>query len=164
MSDRVNNHRETTTFAAGCFWGVEETFRGVPGVKSTVVGYSGGHYDNPSYRDVCSGKTGHAEVVQVTYDPDEISYEDLLRVFWETHDPTAVERQGSNVDGQYRSAIFFHTEEQEQAAKKSKEKLEQSGRFQQPIVTQIAPVSTFFRAEDYHQQYLAKRSVEVGNR
>jgi len=147
------------TFGAGCFWGVEAEFRRVKGVKATAVGYAGGDLQNPTYKDVCSDTTGHAEVVQVEYDPEAVSYDDLLNVFWENHDPTTLNRQGPDVGTQYRSVVFFHTPEQEQAARASKERLEQSGRFRRPIVTQIEPAAEFWRAEDYHQQYLEKRGL-----
>src|SRR5215510_15406266 len=147
------------TFAAGCFWGVEATFRLIPGVKATRVGYTGGDFQNPTYKDVCTDQTGHAEPVEVEYDPAKISYEDLLKVFWENHDPTQLNRQGPDWGTQYRSAIFFHWPEQEAAAKASKEKLENSHRFSKRIVTQIVPAVTFFEAEDYHQQYLEKRGL-----
>ena len=157
---------ETATFAAGCFWGVEELFRHEKGVKDTVVGYTGGHFLNPTYKDVCNNKTGHAEAVQVTYDPKEISYEKLLKIFWENHDPTTSNRQGPDVGSQYRSAVFYHTEEQEQAAKKSKEELEKSGKYspkggsasggKSAIATEIISASAFYPAEEYHQQYLEK--------
>jgi len=147
------------TFAAGCFWGVEATFRQLPGVISTRVGYTGGHFPNPTYKDVCSDHTGHAEAVEVEYDPATLSYEKLLQVFWENHDPTQLNRQGPDWGTQYRSAIFFHSAEQESEAKISKEQLEKSGRFKKPIVTQIVPVMTFYPAEDYHQQYLEKRGL-----
>jgi peptide-methionine (S)-S-oxide reductase len=147
------------TFGAGCFWGVEAAFRRIPGVTSTAVGYSGGHLQNPSYRDVCMDTTGHAEVVQVEYDPARVPYEDLLNVFWENHDPTTLNRQGPDVGTQYRSAIFFHSPEQEATAQASKERLAGSGRFKRPIVTQIEPAAEFWRAEDYHQQYLEKRGL-----
>jgi peptide-methionine (S)-S-oxide reductase len=147
------------TFGAGCFWGVEAEFRRVEGVKATAVGYAGGDLKNPTYRDVCSDTTGHAEVVQVEYDPEAVSYDDLLNVFWENHDPTTLNRQGPDVGTQYRSVVFFHTPEQEEAARASKERLEQSGRFRRPIVTQIEPAAEFWRAEDYHQQYLEKRGL-----
>jgi peptide-methionine (S)-S-oxide reductase len=147
------------TFGAGCFWGVEAEFRRVKGVKATAVGYSGGHSKNPTYKDVCSDMTGHAEVVQVEYDPDVVSYDDLLNVFWENHDPTQLNRQGPDFGTQYRSAIFFQTPEQEAAARASKERLEKSGRFRRPIVTQIEPAAEFWRAEEYHQQYLEKRGL-----
>lgn len=148
---------ETATFGAGCFWGVEETFRKVPGVQSTAVGYSGGSFENPTYEDVCSGKTGHAEVVQVTYDPARVSYGELLQIFWLCHDPTTLNRQGPDVGAQYRSAIFFHTPAQETLARRSKDQVERSGRFKRKIVTEITPASTFYKAEEYHQQYLRKR-------
>jgi peptide-methionine (S)-S-oxide reductase len=150
---------EKATFGAGCFWGVEAEFRKVKGVISTAVGYSGGTLKNPTYQEVCSGRTGHAEVVEVDYDPSQVSYEDLLKVFWENHDPTQMNRQGPDIGAQYRSAIFFHTPEQEAAAKASKEALERSGQYKRPIVTEITPASEFYRAEDYHQQYLEKRGL-----
>ena len=145
------------TFAAGCFWGVEAAFRQLKGVTATTVGYIGGTLPDPTYHDVCAGRTGHAEAVQVEYDPSQASYDDLLRVFWENHDPTTLNRQGPDVGTQYRSAIFFHTPEQEAAAKASKEALAKSGRFKRPIVTEIQPAPEFWQAEDYHQQYLEKR-------
>ena len=147
------------TFGAGCFWGVEAAFRRVQGVTGTAVGYSGGRLKNPTYRDVCSDATGHAEVVQVEYDPAVASYDDLLNVFWENHDPTTLNRQGPDVGTQYRSAVFFHTPEQEAAARASKERLEASGRYRRPVVTQIEPAAEFWRAEEYHQQYLEKRGL-----
>jgi len=147
------------TFAAGCFWGVEAAFREVEGVVSTRVGYSGGSVDNPTYRDVCSGRTGHAESVEVTYDPERVSYDDLLAVFWETHDPTTLNRQGPDIGEQYRSVVFFHNSEQESAARASKERLGQSGKYKREIVTEITPASQFWEAEDYHQQYFEKRGV-----
>jgi len=147
------------TFGAGCFWGVEAAFRQVKGVKSTRVGYMGGTLENPTYRDVCGHQTGHAEVVEVSYDPDQVSYDDLLRVFWENHNPTQLNRQGPDVGTQYRSAIFFHDAEQEAAARASKEELARSGRFTRPIVTEVTPAPTFYEAEDYHQQYLEKRGL-----
>jgi peptide-methionine (S)-S-oxide reductase len=150
---------EKATFGAGCFWGVEHAFRQVKGVKGTTVGYAGGHTENPSYQDVCSHTTGHAEVVQVEYDPAEVSYLQLLELFWNAHDPTQLNRQGPDVGTQYRSVIFFHTPEQEAAARTSKEKLGADGRFRRPIVTQIEPAPTFWRAEDYHQQYFEKRGL-----
>ena len=147
------------TFGAGCFWGVEAQFRQIKGVTSTSVGYTGGTLDKPSYEDVCNGRTGHAEAVEVDYDPERVSYEDLLEVFWNNHDPTTLNRQGPDVGAQYRSAIFFHSPEQEAAARASKEELGQSGRFRSAIVTQIVPAKTFWRAEEYHQQYLEKRGL-----
>src|SRR3990172_9501971 len=145
------------TFAAGCFWGVEEAFRQVKGVMSTAVGYTGGSFKDPTYKDVCSGKTGHAEAVEIEYDSSRVSYDELLTVFWENHDPTTLNRQGPDVGTQYRSAIFFHTPEQKAAAIASKEKLQNSGRYKNPIATEITPASQFYRAEDYHQQYVEKR-------
>jgi peptide-methionine (S)-S-oxide reductase len=150
---------EKATFAAGCFWGVEVTFRNVEGVIDTRVGYTGGQTEQPTYRQVCTGRTGHAEAVEVTYDPEKISYEQLLEVFWSDHDPTAKNRQGPDVGTQYRSAIFFHSPEQERAAIASKERLERERRFRKPIVTEIVPASTFWPAEEYHQQYLVKRGM-----
>jgi len=150
---------EKATFGAGCFWGVEAAFRQIKGVVSTAVGFSGGNYDNPSYHDVCTGRTGHAEVVEVTYDPARVSYEDLLKVFWENHNPTTLNRQGWDVGTQYRSAIYFHDAKQEAAARASKEQLEKSGKYRKPIVTEVTPASTFYMAEDYHQQYLEKRGL-----
>lgn len=149
----------TAYFAAGCFWGVEATFRQIPGVTGTAVGYMNGHTDHPTYRQVCSHTTGHAEAVKVEYDPEQVSYDDLLNVFWENHDPTQLNRQGPDIGDQYRSAIFFATPEQERAARASKERLAQSGRFRRPIVTEITPAATFWEAEDYHQQYLEKRGM-----
>jgi peptide-methionine (S)-S-oxide reductase len=148
---------EKATFAAGCFWGVEEAFRHVPGVKTTTVGYTGGTMPDPTYRDVCTDTTGHAESVLVEYDPDQVSYEQLLDVFWNAHDPTTLNQQGPDFGTQYRSVIFFHTPEQEAAARASQEKAQ--AKFSRPIVTQIVPATTFYRAEDYHQQYLAKRGA-----
>src|SRR6478672_9484254 len=152
---------EEATFGAGCFWGVEAAFRQIPGVTATTVGYLGGTMRNPTYRDVCTGRTGHAEVVRVTYDPARISYGDLLKVFWENHDPTTLNRQGPDVGEQYRSSIFFHTPEQEAVALASKAELESSHKYRRPIVTEITPASEFYQAEDYHQQYLEKRGLSV---
>ncbi|HTR03834.1 MAG TPA: peptide-methionine (S)-S-oxide reductase MsrA [Thermoanaerobaculia bacterium] len=145
------------TFGAGCFWGVEEVFRKIPGVLGTAVGYSGGALDHPTYEDVCSDRTGHAEVVEVDYDPLAVSYDKLLDVFWENHNPTQLNRQGPDVGTQYRSAIFFHDAVQEAAARASKARLEKSGRFARPIVTEISPARPFWRAEEYHQRYFEKR-------
>ncbi len=147
----------TATFAAGCFWGIEEAFRQVEGLTATSAGYSGGTVENPTYKEVCSGRTGHAEVVQVEYDSARVSYEELLNLFWSIHDPTQLNRPGNDVGGQYRSAIFFHTPQQEATARKSKQDLEASGRFAKPIVTEITSASTVYKAEEYHQHYLAKR-------
>jgi peptide-methionine (S)-S-oxide reductase len=150
---------EKATFGAGCFWGVEATFRQLPGVTETAVGYEGGKTTNPTYRDVCSHTTGHAEVVEVTFDPARISYDELLQVFWENHDPTQLNRQGPDIGDQYRTVIFYHTPEQQEKALKSKAQLEESGRYRRAIVTQIVPAETFYRAEEYHQQYLEKRGL-----
>ncbi len=150
---------EKATFGAGCFWGVEETFRKTKGVKDTAVGYTGGSLENPTYKDVCTNESGHAEAVEVIFDPAEVSYDELLDVFWSNHNPTTLNRQGPDWGTQYRSAIFFHSPEQEAAARASKEKLEKSGRYNRPIVTQIVPASIFYRAEEYHQRYLEKRGV-----
>jgi len=149
------------TFAAGCFWGVEETFRNVPGVTDTAVGYTGGHTANPTYEEVCSHTTGHAEAVRVVYDPTQVTYEELLKVFWDSHNPTTPDRQGPDVGSQYRSAVFYHTPEQRDAALRMKEELEASGRFGSPIVTEVTPASEFYVAEEYHQQYLARRSLRI---
>ena len=146
------------TFGAGCFWGVEANFRRIDGVSDAVVGYAGGHTDNPTYRDVCSHSTGHAEVVEVEYDPSRVSYEDLLEAFWAMHDPTQVNRQGPDIGDQYRSVIFFHTPDQEQAAAAAKEHLDASGILRRPVATVIEEAPTFWRAEDYHQRYLEKNS------
>ncbi|MGH9358351.1 MAG: peptide-methionine (S)-S-oxide reductase MsrA [Terriglobia bacterium] len=150
---------EKATFAAGCFWGVESAFREVPEVISTRVGYTGGTLENPTYKDVCTDSTGHAEAVEVTYDPARLSYDDLLNVFWKSHDPTTLNRQGPDVGAQYRSAIFYHSPEQEAAAHASKDRLEKSGACRRPIVTEIVPASQFWQAEEYHQQYLEKRGM-----
>ncbi|WP_158045184.1 peptide-methionine (S)-S-oxide reductase MsrA [Skermanella pratensis] len=150
---------EKATFGAGCFWGVEAAFRHVDGVTDTAVGYLGGTRENPSYDDVCAGETGHAEVVQIEYDPARVSYAQLLEVFWQIHDPTTLNCQGPDVGAQYRSAIFTHSPEQEAAARASKERAQASGRFVRPIVTEITPASTFWRAEDYHQRYLERRGM-----
>ena len=155
----TESRMEKATFAAGCFWGVEAAFRQLEGVRSTRVGYTGGRTEHPTYEDVCTGRTGHAEAVEVLYDPAVIRYEDLLRTFWENHDPTTPNRQGPDVGEQYRSAIFFHSPEQEAAARKSRDELEASRRYRRPIVTQLVPASAFYPAEDYHQQYLQKRGL-----
>jgi peptide-methionine (S)-S-oxide reductase len=155
--ERANVTTTKATFGAGCFWGVEAAFRQVEGVVSTSVGYTGGSLDNPSYEDVCSGRTGHAEAVEVSYDPSVVSYEALLEVFWEVHNPTTLNRQGPDVGTQYRSAIFFHDSEQQIAAAVSKERA-QSG-YRKNVVTEITPAAVFYPAEDYHQQYFQKRGL-----
>ncbi|MFC1715861.1 peptide-methionine (S)-S-oxide reductase MsrA [Candidatus Poribacteria bacterium] len=150
---------ETATFAAGCFWGIEEEFRKIEGVLSTSVGYTGGTMENPGYEDVCTGRTGHAEAVRVEFNPSEVSYNELLEVFWSIHDPTILNRQGLDVGSQYRSAIFYHNSEQEGLVIASKNELQNSGKYRRDIVTEITPASTFYMAEDYHQKYLEKRGM-----
>ena len=150
---------QKATFGAGCFWGVELTFRQVKGVRLAQVGYTGGTLQNPTYEDVCTGETDHAEVVQIEYDPELTSYDDLLQVFWDTHNPTTRNRQGPDIGTQYRSVIFFHSPQQKISATISKQQVEASGRFSDPIVTEIRPASIFYRAEEYHQQYLTKREL-----
>jgi len=147
---------QKATFGAGCFWGVEAAFGRVPGVTGTAVGYMGGTHDHPTYRDVCSGRTGHAEVVEVIFDPATVSYQHLLDIFWEIHDPTTPDRQGVDMGSQYRSVIFYHTPEQKTAAEASREQVNRSGRFSNPVVTEITPAKIFWRAEDYHQRYHEK--------
>ena len=149
------------TFAAGCFWGVEELFSHVKGVESTQVGYTGGEFDNPTYNEVCSGKTGHAEAIRIEYDPSLVSYEELLMIFWNNHNPTTINQQGPDIGEQYRSVVFFHNQEQEDIANKLKEKLQDTAlkKFDKKIVTQIVPAKKFFRAEEYHQQYLEKNNL-----
>lgn len=150
---------ETATFAAGCFWGVEATFRQIPGVLATRVGYTGGTLAHPSYKAVCTDRTGHAEAVEVTYDPARVSYDALLATFWENHDPTQLNRQGPDVGTQYRSAVFYNSPEQQRAPIASRTALQQSGRLSRPIATQIVPAESFWVAEDHHQQYLEKRGL-----
>ncbi len=150
---------EKAIFAAGCFWGVEAEFRNVKGVKATSVGYTGGRTDHPTYKEVCTDTTGHAEAVEIEFDPAEVSYQQLLDVFWASHDPTQLNRQGPDSGKQYRSAVYFLTPAQEAAAKASRDALAKSGKFTRPIVTEIAPAATFWKAEDYHQQYLEKRGL-----
>ncbi|MEE8499799.1 MAG: peptide-methionine (S)-S-oxide reductase MsrA, partial [Kiloniellales bacterium] len=145
------------TFAAGCFWGIEVAFRRLPGVTASRVGYTGGTTRNPSYQDVCTGRTGHAEAVEVTFDPSRIGYDDLLEEFWAVHDPTQLDRQGPDVGTQYRSAIFTHGPEQEAAARASTERLQAAGRVAGKVVTRIEPAVTFYQAEDYHQRYFEKQ-------
>ncbi len=147
------------TFGAGCFWHVEDLLSKTKGVKSTKVGYTGGNLPNPTYEEVCTDKTGHAEAVEVEYNPDEISYQELLDVFWNNHNPTTLNRQGPDVGIQYRSAIFFHNDEQKTIAEKSKQALENSGRYENPIVTEIVPAPTFYKAEEYHQKYFQKNGL-----
>ncbi|CAN5426567.1 peptide-methionine (S)-S-oxide reductase MsrA [soil metagenome] len=151
---------EKATFGAGCFWCIEAIFQNLEGVKSVVSGYSGGNKENPTYQQVTSGTTGHAEVIQITYDPQKISYEELLEVFWKTHDPTTLNRQGNDVGSQYRSAIFYHNEEQKALAEKFKKELDSSGAWDKPLVTQIVPFTKFFEAEDYHQNYFNQNSSQ----
>jgi peptide-methionine (S)-S-oxide reductase len=148
------------TFAAGCFWGVEATFMKVKGVVQTEVGYMGGHTESPTYRDVCTDRTGHAEVVHLTYDDSLVSYEHLLEVFWGSHDPTQKNRQGSDVGTQYRTAIFYHDEEQRSIAERSKAAMDTSGRFRRPIATVVEKAGPFWRAEEYHQKYLQKKGLD----
>lgn len=150
------NKVDLATFGAGCFWGVEEAFRVLPGVIETTVGYAGGDVENPGYEQVCGGKTGHAEVVQVKYDPETISFEKLLSVFWDCHNPTTLNRQGPDIGHQYRSVIFYHNDEQKNLAKKIKDKLEKAEKFNDPIVTAIEPFKNFYPAEEYHQKYFMK--------
>ena len=147
------------TFAAGCFWGVEDAFRQVPGVTSTAVGYIGGTARNPSYKEVCTGRTGHAEAVEIDFDPTKVSYLELLATFWKSHDPTTVNRQGPDVGTQYRSAIFFHDAGLEKDARESKVVLTEKGVCKRPIVTEIVPAAEFYKAEDYHQQYFEKQGI-----
>ena len=150
------NNLERATFAAGCFWGVEEAFLKMKGVKSTRVGYTGGNFPDPSYEDVCTDRTGHAEAIELEFDPNEISYRELLDFFWSIHNPTTKNRQGPDIGSQYRSTIFYHNPEQENIARKSKQQLDDSNSFQNKIVTEIVPAATFYQAEDYHQKYYQK--------
>ena len=156
----MNSTQEIATFGAGCFWGVEETFRNLDGVIQTSVGYMGGNKENPTYEDVCSDQTGHAEVIQITFDPKITSYKKLLDVFWESHNPTTLNRQGPDVGTQYRSVIFYHSPEQKEIAEKSLKEQEEVGVYTSPIVTKIVEATPFYKAEEYHQQYLAKRGLE----
>ena len=150
---------QRATFGAGCFWGVEELFRQTAGVQETAVGYCGGDLQNPSYEQVCSGQTGHAEVVDLMFDPQKVSYGELLSIFWQNHNPMTLNRQGPDVGTQYRSAVFYHSDEQKHQALQIKEELEQSGRFSQPIVTEVTAFTSFYRAEEYHQKYLKKKGL-----
>jgi len=147
---------EKAYFAAGCFWHVEDAFRHVPGVVATAVGFMGGHTEDPTYKEVCTDRTGHAETTEVVYDPAKVTYDQLLDVFWSHHDPTTINRQGPDFGSQYRSAIFYLNREQEEKARSSKESLQKSGKFTKPIVTEIMPAKTFYKAEEYHQQYFEK--------
>jgi peptide methionine sulfoxide reductase msrA/msrB len=158
--DQKMSKTETAIFAAGCFWGVEDKFMKIPGVISTEVGYTGGHVANPTYKQVCTDKTGHAEAAKITFDPSQVSYEELLRVFFRIHDPTQLNRQGPDIGKQYRSAIFYNSDEQKMAAEKIVKELEGSGRFGKHIATEIVPASNFYRAEEYHQQYYEKRKKD----
>lgn len=148
------------TFGAGCFWGVEETFREIPGVTDTAVGYMGGRTANPTYEEVCTDTTGHAEVVQVTYNPDEVSYEELLKVFWENHNPTTLNQQGPDFGEQYRSVVFYHDEEQKELAEVTRKQVDESGKWKNPVVTQVVPAEPFNRGEEYHQRYFQKRGIK----
>ena len=150
---------EKATFGAGCFWQVEEDFHHIDGVRETEVGYEGGTFENPNYETVCADRTGHAEVVEITYDPTKATYEQLLELFWKSHNPTTLNKQGPDVGPQYRSVVFYHNEEQKEKAEKSKQEIEKSGRWKNPIVTQIVPAMTFWKAEEYHQKYLHKRGL-----
>ena len=150
---------ERAIFAAGCFWGIEAAFKKLNGVVSATSGYTGGHTENPTYEDVCTGKTGHAEAVEIFFDPSKISYKELLEVFWKIHDPTTLNRQGPDIGSQYRSAIFYHSEEEEKLAGESKRKLEESKTFKNKIVTEIVKATEFYKAEDYHQNYYEKHGI-----
>jgi len=150
---------EIATFAAGCFWGVEAVFAQVDGVVSTTVGYTGGDVERPSYEQVCTGLTGHAEAIRIEYDPDVVGYRELLEIFWENHDPTTPNRQGPDVGDQYRSAVFFHSAEQERVAREVRDSLDASGRYDAPIVTEIVPATEFYPAEEYHQDYYRKHGM-----
>ena len=161
MNTANSGNYQTAMFGAGCFWQTEEVFRAMDGVVSTAVGYSGGTTVNPTYEQVCTGKTGHTEVVQITYDPAKVAYDKLLDVFWDNHNPTTLYRQGPDVGYQYRSVIFYSTPEQKAVAESSKERLAKSGRFGSPIVTVIEPAKAFYKAEDYHQKYLQKRGLKA---
>ncbi len=155
----MKNNLEKATFSAGCFWGVEETFSKVNGVISTQVGYTGGHTKNPTYKEVCADTTGHAEAIEIIFDPNVVSYEELLEVFWQTHDPTTLNRQGPDIGTQYRSAIFYHNEQQKNFAEILKQNIEKSGKFKSKVVTEITEAKEFYRAEDYHQKYFEKMGI-----
>lgn len=155
-AEEVAVKTEKAAFAAGCFWGVEAAFRQVPGVVETQVGYTGGKTENPTYKEVCSGKTGHAEAIEITFEPAKVSYETLVSLFFKMHDPTQGNRQGPDIGTQYRSAIFYHTEEQKTVAETVKAELEKNGKYKKPVTTQIVPAAAFYRAEEYHQRYFEK--------
>jgi len=155
----IMSETKLATFGAGCFWGVESAFSQLDGVLETAVGYMGGHLENPTYRQVCTDRTGHAEVLQVVYDPARVSYDQLLDLFWRAHDPTQLNRQGPDVGTQYRSAIFYHDNEQKAAAERSIERLTKEGVFKRPIVTKVEPAATFYRAEEYHQRYFERMGI-----
>lgn len=159
MQDIGMNELQVATFGAGCFWGVEDSFQKIEGVVATEVGYSGGRTRNPSYEAVCSGVTGHAEVVRIIFDPSRVTYEELLQQFWKMHDPVTPNRQGRDIGQQYRSIVFYHSQEQAEAARAMKDRLDRSGAFAHPIVTKIEPVTDFWRAEEYHQNYICKHSL-----
>jgi peptide-methionine (S)-S-oxide reductase len=156
----TNTATDTVTFASGCFWCVEAIFQNVKGVQKVVSGYSGGHVEDPSYEEVCTGTTGHAEACQITYDPKQISYAELLEVFWKTHDPTTLNQQGNDHGTQYRSAVFYHNEEQKKLAEHYKKELDVSGAFDAPIVTEITPYKNFYKAENYHQNYYNEHGIQ----
>ena len=160
METQLPANMDTATFGNGCFWCTEAVFQNLKGVYSAVSGYAGGHVKNPTYKDVCAGTTGHAEVLQIVYDPAVISFKDLLEVFWKTHDPTTLNRQGNDIGTQYRSSVFYHNEEQKQLAEKYKTELNASGAFGKPVVTEIKAFTEFFRAENYHQDYYSLNGTE----
>jgi len=161
MDDTMNtNNLDTITLGAGCFWCVEAIFTELNGVNSVISGYMGGKVKNPTYKEVCSGLTGHAEVAQITYDPSVVSFDEILQVFWQTHDPTTLNRQGNDVGTQYRSAVFYHNDEQKTKSEKYKKELNESGAWDNDIVTEISPASVFYPAEDYHQNYFALHGEE----
>jgi peptide-methionine (S)-S-oxide reductase len=153
----IDDKMEIATFGAGCFWGVEEAFRKIKGVNETTVGYMGGKLENPTYEDVCTNTTGHAEVVQIRYNPEQVTYEELIETFWKIHDPTQINRQGADMGYQYRSVIFYHNEKQKNIAEKTKESIKNSGKYKKPIATEIIEAKTFYKAEEYHQKYLSKK-------
>jgi len=160
METHTKGNTDTATFGAGCFWCVEAVFQELKGVHKVTSGYSGGTVKNPSYREVCTGRTGHAEVIQVVYDPDTITFSELLEVFWQTHDPTTLNQQGADIGTQYRSAVFYHSPEQQRLAEEYREKLDASGAYAAPVVTEISPLINFYPAEDYHQNYYAENGEQ----